>query len=116
VPYRLALNKYYVDELYDLVFVRGVLAFCRFAGWFDLHIIDGVVNFAATVVRGVSALGGLIDAWIVDGAVNGVANVTLFTGRRVRNLQSGAINAYLYIVLVGVLGGVLLYWSWAAAS
>jgi NADH-quinone oxidoreductase subunit L len=116
VPYRLALNKYYVDELYDLVFVRGVLAFCRFAAWFDLHVIDGVVNFAATFVRGVSALGGLFDAWIVDGAVNGVASVTQFTGRRVRNLQTGAINAYLYVVLVGVLGGVLLYWSWARAS
>jgi len=53
---------------------------------------------------------------VVDGAVNGVADVTQFVGRRVRNVQTGAINAYLYVVLLGVLGGVLLYWSWAAAS
>ncbi len=37
-------------------------------------------------------------------------------GRRVRNVQTGAISAYLYVVILGVLGGALLYWSWAAAS
>ena len=59
---------------------------------------------------------GLFDGYVVDGAVNALADVAQFVGRRVRNLQSGAINAYLYVVLLGVLGGVLLYWSWAAAS
>jgi hypothetical protein len=34
----------------------------------------------------------------------------------VRNIQSGAITAYLYVIIIGVVGGVLLYWSWAAAS
>src|SRR5207249_3792006 len=89
-PYRAVLNKYWVDELYGLVFVRGTLLLCRAAAWFDLHVIDGLVN--------------------------GVADVIQFVGRRVRNVQTGAINAYLYVVLLGVLGGVLLYWSWAAAS
>jgi NADH-quinone oxidoreductase subunit L len=115
VPYRLVLNKYYVDELYDLVFVRGTLALCRVAAWFDLHVIDGIVNLSAAVVRGVARVEGLFDQWIVDGAVNGVATGTQFLGRRIRNLQTGEINAYLYVVVAGVLGGVLLYWSWASA-
>jgi NADH-quinone oxidoreductase subunit L len=116
LPYRAVLNKYWVDELYQLVFVRGGLALFRLVAWIDLHVIDGVVNLAAAVVRGVARVTGVWDAYVVDGAVNGVAVVTQFVGRRVRNLQTGAITAYLYVVVIGVLGGVLLYWSWARAS
>jgi NADH-quinone oxidoreductase subunit L len=116
LPYRAVLNKYWVDELNDLVFVRGVLLLCRATAWFDLHVIDGVVNLSAAMVRGWSWLSGLFDLYVVDGTVNLIAGVIQNVGRRVRNLQTGAINAYLYVVLLGVLGGVLLYWSWAVAS
>ncbi len=116
VPYEMVLDKYYVDELYDLVFVRGGVLLCRMAAWFDLHVIDGVVNLSAAIVRGWSWLSGLFDLYVVDGLVNLVADVTQFVGRRVRNVQTGAITAYLYVIVIGVLGGVLLYWSWAVAS
>ena len=96
--------------------MRGTLLLCRATAWFDLHVIDGLVDLSAALVRGCSWLSGRFDLYVVDGAVNGVADVTQFVGRRVRNVQTGAINAYLYVVLLGVLGGVLLYWSWAAAS
>ncbi|HJQ84878.1 MAG TPA: NADH-quinone oxidoreductase subunit L [Candidatus Binatia bacterium] len=115
-PYRVFLNKYWVDELYDLVFVSGVLLLSRIVAWFDLHVIDGLVNLSAAIVRGWAWVSGLFDLWVVDGLVNFVATVTQFVGRRVRNLQTGAISAYLYVILLGVLGGVFLYWSWAAAS
>jgi NADH-quinone oxidoreductase subunit L len=116
LPYRLVLNKYYVDEVYGLVFVGGGLMLCRLAAWFDAHVIDGLVNLSATIVRGVSWLSGLFDLYVIDGAVNRVADTTQFVGRRVRNIQTGAISSYLYVVILGVLGGVLLYWSWAVAS
>jgi NADH-quinone oxidoreductase subunit L len=74
------------------------------------------VNLSATIVRGVAWVSGLFDLYVVDGLVNLVATVTQFVGRRIRNLQTGAITAYLYVVILGVLGGVLLYWSWASAS
>jgi NADH-quinone oxidoreductase subunit L len=115
-PYRVVLNKYYVDELYDLLLVRLTLLICRLTAWFDLHVIDGLVNLSATIVRGWSWVSGLFDLYVVDGLVNLVATVTQFVGRRVRNLQTGAISAYLYVIIIGVVGGVLLYWSWAAAS
>jgi NADH-quinone oxidoreductase subunit L len=38
-------NKYYVDELYDFIFVRGLLAFSRWLlKWVDQGLIDGAVN------------------------------------------------------------------------
>src|SRR5262249_32957239 len=115
-PYRLVLNKYYVDELYDLVFVRGVLLLSRVAAWFDLHVIDGIVNLAARIVGEVFRPGGYIDDLIVDGAVNAVAEATWAVGGRIRRVQTGMISTYLYVVVLGVLGGVFLWWSWAVAS
>jgi NADH-quinone oxidoreductase subunit L len=115
-PYRLVLNKYYVDELYDLVFVRGTLLLSRAAAWFDLHVIDGIVNLSAVVVREVARLGGFLDDLIVDGAVNAVAEATWVAGGRIRRIQTGTISAYLYVIVLGMLGGVFLWWSWAVAS
>jgi len=115
--YRTVLNKYYVDELYELVFVRGfAIGGARILAWFDANVIDGVVNGAATLGRGVGWFIGLFDNGVVDGAVNGVADGAWVAGRSLRRLQSGAITAYLYVIAVGVLGGVFLYWSIAVAS
>jgi NADH-quinone oxidoreductase subunit L len=116
VPYRVVANKYYVDELYDLVFVRGTLLLARAAAWFDQHVIDGIVNLSAVAVRETARLGGFLDNLIVDGAVNAVAEITWAAGGRIRRIQTGAISAYLYVVVLGVLGGVFLWWSWAVAS
>jgi len=116
VPYRLVLNKWYVDEIYQAVFVEGTLRLAALAAWWDRWVIDGLVNGAAAVVRGVSAAAGLFDRWVVDGAVNVLADGTYFVGRRVRRIQTGAVNTYLYVIVLGVLGGVALWWSRAGAG
>jgi NADH-quinone oxidoreductase subunit L len=103
VVYDWVLNKYYVDELYDYVFVQPYLFATRVLAWFDLHIIDGVVNFAATVIIFLSWLSGLFDHYVVDGLVNAASNITLDVGNRMRRLQSGSINGYLYGILAAVM-------------
>jgi len=115
--YRTVFNKYWVDEVYELVFVRGLaIGGARVLAWFDTHVIDGLVDGAAAVGRGVGWFIGIFDDGVVDGAVNGVADGAYVAGRSLRRLQSGAITAYLYVIAIGVLGGVFLYWSMAAAS
>src|SRR2546427_422487 len=42
--YRILVNKYYVDELYDHRFVDIARAFAGAAWAFDIHIIDGLAN------------------------------------------------------------------------
>jgi NADH-quinone oxidoreductase subunit L len=103
VAYDWVLNKYYVDELYDFVFVQPYLWVTRALAWFDLHIIDGVVNLAATITLFGSWLSGLFDNYIVDGLVNAASLVTLDLGGRLRRLQTGSINGYLYGILAAVM-------------
>jgi NADH-quinone oxidoreductase subunit L len=100
---RLSLNKYYIDEIYDRVIVQSYLRMARAFAWFDLHVIDGIVNSAATVTLFGAWLSGLFDNYVVDGLVNLAANLTLASGSRLRRLQTGSINGYLYGILAGVM-------------
>jgi NADH-quinone oxidoreductase subunit L len=102
--HRVVYNKYYVDELYEAVFVNGLLALTRACALFDRLVIDGIVNLTATVTTIVSAAHGIFDRYVVDGAVNGVGAVTSFLGARARRLQTGGINAYLYVIVIAVVG------------
>jgi NADH-quinone oxidoreductase subunit L len=75
--YRTVSRKYYVDEAYNKIFVGGVFAFGRVADWIDRRVIDGLVDGAAALARGVSRLSILFDEGVVDGAVNGVGRAHL---------------------------------------
>jgi NADH-quinone oxidoreductase subunit L len=102
-----------VDALYARVVVPATLGLAAHAARFDRRVIDGVVDGAAVVVRRVSDASGWFDRVVVDGAVDAVATATRRLGRSARRLQTGAVSAYLFVVVLGVLGGVVLWWAWA---
>ena len=103
-PYNLLWHKYYVDEIYEAVFVNGTLMLSRALALFDQYVIDGIVNGVAWLTTIVSWLNGLFDNYVVDGLVNGLAGAASFVGGRVRRLQTGSINAYLYVIVIAVVG------------
>ena len=51
--YKISLNKWYVDELYNLVLIKPVHLFTTHFLWrlFDLNIIDRIVNTSGTAIR-----------------------------------------------------------------
>jgi NADH-quinone oxidoreductase subunit L len=100
--YRTVAAKYYVDEIYGRVFVGGVFALGRFADWLDRHIVDGLVDGAAGLARGVSRLAIAFDETAVDGAVNGTGRAHLALSSVLRRLQTGRIYNYALAVVVGV--------------
>jgi NADH-quinone oxidoreductase subunit L len=106
-PYRVLVHKYWLDELYWAVFGRGVLLLARIGAWIDASVIDGIVDGSAAVTRAIARLEGRFDAVVVDGIVNGLAEATYRVGGRMRRLQTGNINAYLYVV-VGTVAVVLI--------
>jgi NADH-quinone oxidoreductase subunit L len=105
-------NKYYVDELYQLVVLRPTVALARALSWFDGHVIDAIVNAVATVGRGFGRIDAAIDTYFVDGAVTLVAEATLAGGRALRRVQTGRIQTYIYGALFGALVIVALNFLW----
>ncbi|MCF3972422.1 NADH-quinone oxidoreductase subunit L [Paracoccus salsus] len=82
--YQFLLNKWYFDEIYDVVFVRP-------ARWFGRKLWTGG------------------DGAIIDGAINGIAmgiipRLTRFAGR----VQSGYLFHYAFAMVLGIVG--LLIW------
>ncbi len=73
---RWARNKWYVDELYDFLFVRPL--------WVIAHILH------------------LIDKLLVDGIVNGFGWLPRVIGNTLRPSQSGALHGY----ALGMAGGI----------
>ncbi len=49
--YKGSMNKWYVDELYDYVFVQPFSYLCNAAAMFDQKVIDGAVNGVASVIK-----------------------------------------------------------------
>ena len=112
--YRLLDNKYYVDEVYQFVFVGGTLLLARVGAAFDRYVIDTIVDGSARVTTVVSWFNGLFDKYVIDMLVNAVANVTFAVGNNFRRVQTGNINSYLYVVVGAVVAVLIIklrYWS-----
>lgn len=81
---RLAANKYYVDEIYDTLIVKPLNALSSFFyNVLDIHFFDGIVN--------------------------GIGEMTLALGKGVRLAQSGNIGFYLFAMVFGAIGILLIY-------
>jgi NADH-quinone oxidoreductase subunit L len=98
------LNKWYVDELYDFLFVNGFAkGGGRMCGAFDRNVIDGGVNGAGWLTRLSSTISIWWDTWIVDGAVRLGSLLVKLSSYPVRIVQTGRVQAYALFVVVGAL-------------
>ncbi|MGE5127504.1 MAG: NADH-quinone oxidoreductase subunit L, partial [Betaproteobacteria bacterium] len=111
--YRTLLNKYWVDELYGAVFVRGLaLGGGRALHANDRYVVDGGdgevrpasgVNGVAWAVRDlVARASDLWDRWVVDGAVNLGAFVLDNLSYAFRAVQDGLVQHYALSMLIGL--------------
>jgi len=87
IPYKVLLNKYGIDELYQMLFANGarkIGAFCDSFG--DRLLIDGLV-------------------------VNGSAKIVNWFSSKVRGIQTGHLYDYAFVMIIGLmilLGGLFL--------
>jgi NADH-quinone oxidoreductase subunit L len=102
--YTLSYNKWYVDELYDFLFVNGLgKGGGRLCGAFDRVVVDGGVNGAGWLTRFTSKVSIWWDTWVIDGAVRFSAFFVKLLSYPVCILQNGRVQAYAFFVVVGVL-------------
>ncbi len=101
--YTFAFNKYYIDEFYDRVIIRPVLALGGLLATFDRVVIDGIVNGAGSLFAWGSRCKAWFDRVIVDGLVNGIAAMVRLFGAIFRTTQTGIIQQYLLVVVAAVI-------------
>ncbi len=86
--YRVLVNKYYVDELYDHRFVDLARAFAGASWAFDIHIIDGLANRLGWAL----AMGG----------------------QGLRRVQTGIVGNYALTIVAGLLLMLAAYGGYAS--
>ena len=101
--YNLSLNKWYVDEIYQATWINGLLGLSNMISWFDATVVDGIVNYSATVTRFVARIFGWFDTYIIDGLVNFTAFISGFFGLSFRKIQTGKVQTYIVYVLFSVI-------------
>ncbi len=110
--YTLLQNKYYFDELYDLIFVKPAMWISETLSykWMDRGLIDGILH---TFSRGSYALGGIfrnyIDVPIVNGFGDFVGEGVKKLGKAFRVIQTGRVQQYMVIALVLAFGTLFYY-------
>jgi NADH-quinone oxidoreductase subunit L len=80
---RLLTNKYYIDEIYNILFIRS-------SSWFS--------GFLHTV----------LETKIIDGTVNFTGNSVVWMSGQFRKLQHGTTGFYLVFMVLGIIGMLIL--------
>jgi NADH-quinone oxidoreductase subunit L len=97
------LNKWKIDELYDLLFVNRAKGAGVSLWKFDAKVVDGVVNGSAwTTVEGASG-SSWWDRWIVDGLVRFIGGFIKTVSWPIRLIQTGYVQNYALVMILGVL-------------
>lgn len=83
ITYAVLQNKYFIDEIYEAVFVNPIVNFSRDILWkiSDVKIIDGLINFMAEAVEKFS--------------------------ESLRKIQVGIVQIYAFLIIVAVSLGML---------
>ena len=100
--YTTLLNKYYVDELYDALFVEPTKKIGWLFDWLDRTVIDGIVRGVGQVAE----LGAVVATWfekhVIYGVINTVGYGNHVAARKWRHLQSGMVQHYAAMIVAGL--------------
>ena len=114
VLYGVLKNKYWIDELYDVIFVRPAFWLARvFFTGVDRNVIDNVLHGVAWIsLRVGDVFRDYFDKPVVNGASDGSGVAVKWAGRELRPIQTGRVQGYLMMVMIGA--AVIAAFMWVA--
>ncbi len=108
---RVLLHKYYVDEIYDVLFVNRVKDLGSALAAVDLGVVDGGVNGVGWLTRMSAEVSRLWDSWVIDGLVNALGFVTKTLSWPARIVETGLVQNYAWFITLGVLIFMAYYFA-----
>ena len=102
--YSFLWNKWWFDELYDLVFVKPTMLLSKLIANFDRGVIDPLLHGTAAITKTCAKIfDAVLDRTVVDGSVNTFARETWDFGVSLHRLQTGSLRQYVLFIVIGVL-------------
>jgi NADH-quinone oxidoreductase subunit L len=103
--YRTLGNRYYIDELYQMVFIRP-------ARWFadnvaseviDRGVIDGFLHLLARTFTWLGDFLKVMNLWLIDGFADGIPQLINAFGGWFRRIQTGHVQQYILLAAAAAL-------------
>jgi NADH-quinone oxidoreductase subunit L len=110
--YAIFQNKYNIDEIYDVAFIRPSKWLAeKFTYLFlDRTVIDGILHLVARVTF---ALGSIIRNYFDEPVINGsgdlAASISQWFGGQLRKLQTGKVQQYMLMAATLVVIGLFCF-------
>ena len=109
VLHNLSFNKFFIDEILKKYLIDPFLKISKYIAIFDWDVYDKYfINGFGRITENFSkTVGNLWDYKFLDQKIiDGFGRITKFSGSKLRLIQSGKIQNYLILVLVGI---IILY-------
>ncbi len=105
-------NKWWFDELYDILWVRPTLWISEGIAAIDRRLIDWLLEGLAMTTAAFSrAVDRWIDRGVVDGLANGLAHWIYSVGLALRRVQTGRLRHYVMFIVLGTVA-ILILITW----
>jgi NADH-quinone oxidoreductase subunit L len=109
--YSLVYRKFYMDEIYDALFVNRTKGLGNACYFVDSKFVDGLVNGSAASTRGTATVSKFFDHYVVDGLVNLVGWITMMLNRIATSFQTGLVQRYALVAVFGIVVFILIYYN-----
>jgi NADH-quinone oxidoreductase subunit L len=102
-------NKWYWDELHQVVFIRPVVYFSEVIVLrvMDEGIIDGILHLVARVFYGIGEYARRFELVVISGGVDWIKDQFLAMTNEVRQLQTGKVQEY--VLVSGLIASALAF-------
>lgn len=104
----LSVNSFYLDVVYEKIFVLPFLVFAKSLSYIDRVIVDGIINFMGVLTVITSKITDLFDRYIIDGFVVSLGMLSKWIGQVTRSIQGGNAQSYYFWALTGAV--LILFW------
>ncbi len=92
----------FITEMYEILLIKPAKRLAGMLWTFDTWVIDGLVNSSSLITLLESRISETFEIYVVDGAVNGISATMDLTARGMRRLQTGSIQNYLFVIVLGI--------------
>lgn len=93
-------NGAYIDQLYEMVFVKPILKLAAVLKWLDRHVVDALVDGIAKLAITLAKISDWFDRKVIDGFVNLIALIAKRFGDLIRISQTGRVQTYFLLALM----------------
>ncbi|MFQ5642046.1 MAG: hypothetical protein ACE5IR_29090, partial [bacterium] len=99
----------FITEVYKGLIIQSTIRWVALCRWFDTKIVDGIVNMIGRVVFSGGWFSSAIEKYVIYGFLNLFRYGSHVSARILRRLQTGAVNHYAMMIIVGIFILVNLY-------